>query len=174
MFPAVRAYPATGLRRRCPAGSFCKHSPSSSYSTTPPRPDVDALVHSLTPGLFGRHVGCGAKDDSCHSRAYSQGGESAASASASASRDSGLNAFASPKSNSFSTPSGVTFTFAGFRSRWITPLFVRIFQRVGDLHRDLPGILEGHRALGRLAFDQLHDQCPLFHAVNLGDVGMIE
>jgi hypothetical protein len=28
-------------------------------------------------------------------------------------------AFASPKSSTFTTPSGVTLTFAGFRSRWM-------------------------------------------------------
>ena len=32
------------------------------------------------------------------------------------------SAFASPKSSTFTLPSGVTFTFAGFRSRW-TALF---------------------------------------------------
>ena len=31
------------------------------------------------------------------------------------------NAFARPKSRSFTVPSGVTFTFAGFRSRWRIP-----------------------------------------------------
>ena len=29
--------------------------------------------------------------------------------------------FARPKSRTFTVPSGVIFTFAGFRSRWITP-----------------------------------------------------
>ena len=52
--------------------------------------------------------------------------------------------------------------------------FVRVFQRVGDLHRDLPGLLERHRAFGRFALDQFHDQRPLFDAVNLGDIGVIE
>ena len=31
------------------------------------------------------------------------------------------NAFASPKSSTFTLPSGVIFTFAGFRSRWMIP-----------------------------------------------------
>ena len=30
-------------------------------------------------------------------------------------------AFARPKSSTFTLPSGVIFTFAGFRSRWMTP-----------------------------------------------------
>ena len=30
-------------------------------------------------------------------------------------------AFASPKSNSFTLPSGVTLTLAGFKSRWTMP-----------------------------------------------------
>ena len=31
------------------------------------------------------------------------------------------NAFAKPKSRTFTIPSGVIFTFAGFRSRWMIP-----------------------------------------------------
>ena len=33
----------------------------------------------------------------------------------------GSNAFASPKSSTFTVPSGRTFTFAGLRSRWMIP-----------------------------------------------------
>ena len=34
---------------------------------------------------------------------------------------SAATAFASPKSSTFTLSSGVTFTFAGFKSRWMTP-----------------------------------------------------
>ena len=34
---------------------------------------------------------------------------------------SGWNAFANPKSSTFTVPSSFTFTLAGFRSRWMTP-----------------------------------------------------
>ena len=33
----------------------------------------------------------------------------------------GSMAFARPKSNTFTTPSGRSFTFAGFKSRWMMP-----------------------------------------------------
>ena len=32
------------------------------------------------------------------------------------------NAFANPKSSTFTLPSGVTLMFPGFKSRWMTPL----------------------------------------------------
>ena len=39
----------------------------------------------------------------------------------SASRTSGVNAFASPKSSIFGVPSGPILMFAGFKSRWMMP-----------------------------------------------------
>ena len=51
---------------------------------------------------------------------------------------------------------------------------VRVLQRIRDLQRDLPGVLERQRAFGRLALDQLHHQRAIFDAVEGCDVGMIQ
>ena len=45
-------------------------------------------------------------------------------------------ALARPKSRTLTLPSGVSLTFAGFRSRWTMPLLVRLLERLGDLPRD--------------------------------------
>jgi hypothetical protein len=52
--------------------------------------------------------------------------------------------------------------------------FVRILQRIGDLHRDLPRVLERHGALRRIALDQLHDDRAVFDAVDVRDIGMVQ
>ena len=57
--------------------------------------------------------------------------------------------FASPKSRTFTVPSGLILMLAGFRSRWMMPLLVRGFQRIGDLTRDAQGFVERHRPLRR-------------------------
>ncbi len=58
-------------------------------------------------------------------------------------------------------------------------LFVRRFERVGDLRGDRQRVAEGHRSAGNdrrevVAVHQLHDQRHRFDAVNGRDVGMIE
>jgi len=55
---------------------------------------------------------------------------------------------------------------------------VGVFESGGDLGHDLPGVLEGHRAARRFAFDVLHDQSAnVFRfgdSVDRGDVGVVE
>lgn len=43
------------------------------------------------------------------------------------------NALAKPKSSTFTLPSAVSFTLAGFRSRWMMPFSCAAFQHFGDL-----------------------------------------
>ena len=69
--------------------------------------------------------------------------------------------FARPKSSTLTTPSGVTMTFAGFRSRWTMPGGVGRGERVGDRDRDAQRLAEAHPAarderVERLAGHQLH------------------
>ena len=66
------------------------------------------------------------------------------------------------------------------------PLLVRILERLGDLDRNCQRLDDGERAAlqsleKRFALDELHDQemrgrcaADLFHAVERGDVRMIE
>ena len=51
---------------------------------------------------------------------------------------------------------------------------VRILQRIGDLQRDLPRVLERQRAFGRFTLDQLHHERPFFNSIYVRDVGVIE
>src|SRR5262245_60670424 len=51
---------------------------------------------------------------------------------------------------------------------------VRILQRIGDLQRDLPGVLERQRAFGRITLDQLHHERPFFNSVYVRDIRVIE
>ena len=47
-----------------------------------------------------------------------------------------LQALASPKSSTFTLPSGVTFTFAGLQVAVDDAVLVRFLERLGDLARD--------------------------------------
>src|SRR5262245_40626247 len=51
---------------------------------------------------------------------------------------------------------------------------VRILQRIGDLQRDLPGVLERQRAFGRFTLDQFHHERPFFNSVYMRDIRVIE
>jgi hypothetical protein len=63
--------------------------------------------------------------------------------------------------------------FAGFKSRWTMP-FSCAYSRPVAICGDLPRVVEGHRSFGRLAVYQFHHQRPIFDAVNLRDVGVVE
>ena len=76
-------------------------------------------------------------------------------------------------------PSGVTLMLAGFRSRWTIPfscaassasvIWWTMSQRLVERKRP---VLE---ALGEgRPFDQFHDERAIFHAVDRGDVGMVQ
>ena len=85
-------------------------------------------------------------------------------------------------------PSGVTFTLAGFRSRWTMPLLVRLLERLGDLLRDRDRLVDGDRpalqALGEVfALHELHhDEVSRgsvvegrgLEAVEVGDARVVE
>ena len=51
---------------------------------------------------------------------------------------------------------------------------VRVLQRLGDLPRVFERRLDRQRACERLAFDQFHGQGAFFHAIDGGDVGMVQ
>ena len=76
------------------------------------RPDVGALVDHLPTRLFRAHVGGRAENRPLP----------ACRRSGRTPTPSALAGFASPKSSTFTTPSGVILMFAGFRSRWMIPL----------------------------------------------------
>ena len=87
-------------------------------------------------------------------------------------------ALASPKSSTFTLPSGVTLMLAGLRSRWTMP-FSCAYSSASAIWRAIgsaSSIGIGPRdALGqRGAFHQLHHQGALFHAVNGRDIGMVQ
>jgi len=52
--------------------------------------------------------------------------------------------------------------------------FVRGLQGFRDLAHVLESRVEGKGSFGRRALDQLYDQRLIFHAVKLGDVGMVQ
>ena len=86
---------------------------------------------------------------------------------------------ANPKSKTFTTPSGVIFTFAGFRSRWMTPFSLRRFQRFGDLPRDRQRFFHRHRTAAdpigkRWPVDILHDEVIGADVEQCADMGMVE
>src|SRR5437870_2995017 len=79
----------------------------------PKRKDITTLIGISASGLFRRHIGSGANDGSSAHAPLTRVGE-LESAVAVAVR---AIAFANPKSNTFTLPSVVIFTFAAFRSR---------------------------------------------------------
>ena len=93
------------------------------------------------------------------------------------------NAFANPKSSTFTLPSGVTLILAGFRSRWITP-FSWAASRASAICR--ASFRDSSTGIGprldpirqRLAFHQFQDKevcsAGFFQPVNGGNVRMIE
>ena len=66
--------------------------------------------------LLRRHVGGSADDDTGHGGTHGQRGRRRRIAGPDA-----RSALARPKSSTFTRPSGVTLTLAGFRSRWTMP-----------------------------------------------------
>ena len=58
-------------------------------------------------------------------------------------------------------------------------LLVSVFERIHDLVDDRRGLIDGDRALRnhlgeRGPFDQLHDESAVFHAVDGGDIRVIQ
>ena len=98
-----------------------------SYSTTPSEKMSERVIDRLALGLLGRHVGDRADDASL---AGEVAGRHAVTSSASPS-SCASRSLARPKSSTFTRPSGVTMTLAGFRSRWVMPALVRGADRVG-------------------------------------------
>ena len=82
-------------------------------------PDVAALVAALAARLLGDSLcgGTGDESPSCVSAGLVSVGDSVTLADA----ISSITAFASPKSSTFTVPSGRHLMFAGFRSRWTMP-----------------------------------------------------
>ena len=92
-------------------------------------------------------------------------------------------AFASPKSSTFTTPSGVILMFAGFRSRWTIPFSCAASSASAICRAMVSASASGsgpaRDAVGqRLALDQFQhqraDAVRLFEAVDRADVRMIE
>ena len=95
----------------------------------------------------------------------------------------GSSAFARPKSNTFTVPSGRTLTFAGLQVAVDDALLVCRFEGVGNLLRHRQRFIDWNRPLRdavgkRRSLDQLQDEGVhaggLFEAVNGGDVRMVE
>ena len=75
----------------------------------------------------------------------------------------GSSAFASPKSSTFTVPSGRTLMLAGFRSRWMMPCSCAAFEGGGDLPADAYRLVERNWPLGdairqRWPLDELQDE----------------
>ena len=75
----------------------------------------------------------------------------------------GSSALASPKSKTFTVPSGRSLMLAGFRSRWMMPCLVGRFERVRDLLRDRQRFVgrdrtRAIRSARRRAFHELQHQ----------------
>ena len=74
------------------------------------------------------------------------------------------NAFAKPKSNTFTFPSGVNFHIGGFQVAVNDSFFVRRFERFGNLLRNSQSLFDRHRSipldalLQRVAGHQFHDE----------------
>ena len=126
------------------------------------RPDVGALVDRLAARLLGAHVGRGAEN---HARRVVAGDRDASATcdEVRRRRRSRPATFASPKSSTFTVPSGVILMLAGFRSRWMMPCSCAassasaICRAIGSASSS--GNRTARDAIGeRLALDQLHHQ----------------
>ena len=104
------------------------------------RPDVGAAIDGSALRLLGRHVGGGAEDHPHLRRA--RGERRRVHRVRRRASAFGPSALARPKSRTFTVPSARTLIFAGLRSRWMMPLLVRRFERLGDLARDGQGVGE--------------------------------
>ena len=93
------------------------------------------------------------------------------------------DAFASPKSSTFTTPSGVTLMLAGFRSRWMMPFSCAASSASAICRAMASASVGGDRARARvdprasrprLARAPARERRRLFQAVDRADVRMIE
>ena len=109
----------------------------------PEGPDVGPLVHGFSARLLRAHVR--RRPDDRRPRA-SRDRDRRRVAACLRRRSHGLG---QPEVQHLDRPAGVTFTLAGFRSRWMMPLLVRGLQRLGDLPRDLERLVDRHPAVPR-------------------------
>ena len=93
------------------------------------------------------------------------------------------DAFASPKSSTFTVPSVASLMLAGFRSRWMMPCSCARVQRLGNLFRDRQRFVDRDRPACKalrqiLALDQFHHQrahtAGFFETVNVRDIRMVQ
>ena len=82
-------------------------------------PDVSPPIDRASARLFRRHVGGRSENHPGGRRAIRD--RRRRRGIVGAARTSPPSAFARPKSSTLTSPPGVTFTLAGFRSRWMTP-----------------------------------------------------
>ena len=126
------------------------------------RPDVRPLVHERSARLLGAHVGDRAHDGpGASGRHGGEGGRRARIVSRAVPLPS--SALARPKSSTLTSPSGVTLTLAGLRSRWMTPLSCAA-SSASAICRAMPSASTkrdrtASQALGQVfALDQLHHE----------------
>ena len=124
------------------------------------RPDIRALVDGPAPRLLRRHVRGGPENHADPGHGRRGDGRRAPPDRP---RADGSIAFAKPKSSTFTVPSGRTFTFAGFKSRWMIPCSWADFERLGDLPVRWAALRRAESAPGdpireRRALDRLHDE----------------
>ena len=95
----------------------------------------------------------------------------------------GSNAFANPKSSTFTVPSGADLDVGGFQIAMDDALIVRGFEGLRDLLRDRQRVGERHRSARDqhrevVAFDEFHDQrahaAQVLEAVDVRDIGMVQ
>ena len=134
---------------------------SISYSTTPERPDVGALVHRPAPRLLGAHVGGRPQN---HARACRHASASATAIASAPRASPDRSAFASPKSSTFTVPSGADLDVRGFQIAMDDAL---ARARLRALRRSASRSAAPRRTASRPcamrsasvgALDQLHDQ----------------
>ena len=142
----AHAGPPRACRRR--PRRRTRAAPSASRRARSRTPRCRRACRRPAARLLGAHVGGGAEDHALRVSPTTIVGD--CDRSPPWHRASGADAFARPKSSTFTVPSGVILMFAGFRSRWTMPLLVRGFERVGDLPRDGERRhVERHRASSR-------------------------
>ena len=85
---------------------------------------------------------------------------------------------ANPKSRTFTTPSGVIFTFAGFRSRWMTPFSCAASKASAICRATGSASFNGITAVDpigkRWPVDILHDEVIGADVVECADMGMVK